>query len=370
MIAKKVSYFHFRNIEKESVELSEGVNVFLGNNAEGKTNALEGLYLMAAGKSFRTPREREMVSFGKDFFEIGLTMEDARREKELSFKAFSEESGKRRILQKNGVTISRISEFIGNFRAVLFCPEHLAIVKAGPSERRNFLDIALCQLRPLYLASLQRFQKILKQRNILLKQLSDGNGDRTLLSVYSEQLARESAFLYKMRREYVNRLDQTVKALFEKMTENEMPSLVYQTSLKLSPGEEPGEIEAFELYKKRLEANVDREIAAGTTLYGSHKDDVEIFLNGKEARLFASQGQQRSLALAMKLGEGEIARDYAGEYPVFLLDDVLSELDPGRQKFLLSEILERQVIMTVCTPPAVMSEAAFFEVKNGTYRKL
>ncbi len=372
MIAKKVSYCNFRNISKAEIEFSPGVNVLIGNNAEGKTNALEGIYLMASGKSFRTPKERDMVKFGENFFEASLIMEDKEREQELYFKAYSAESAKRRECKKNGVPLPKISELIGVFRAVLFCPEHLSIVKSGPAERRSFLDIAICQLKPVYLKSLQRFNKILTQRNALLKQISDGIGDESLLEIYSDQLARESALIYKIRLEYIEKLSEFVKIFFLELSKssgdnlNEIPELIYKNSLKIP--EKLSESEAYEQYFRLLKSNTPREIAAGITLYGSHKDDIEIFLDSKEARQFASQGQQRSLALAMKLGEGEISKEYSGEYPVFLFDDVLSELDPRRQKFLLSKLGERQVIMTACTTPPVESDARFICVEDGGYR--
>lgn len=370
MIVSRVKYRDFRNICDAELSFSPGVNVFLGNNAQGKTNALEGIYLMAAGKSFRTSKERELVRFGADSFEVELTINDSRREQFLSFKAYSAESGKRRECCKNGVQSVRIAEFLGVFRAVLFCPEHLSIVKDGPAERRSFMDIAICQLRPMYLAALTRHNKILTQRNSLLKQLGEGVGERALLEVYSEQLAREAAFIYSTRRRYIADLEKSVKLFFEELSgvseKNEVPELRFKNSLK---NDMLSENEAFEAYERALNANVGREIAAGASLYGSHKDDIEIFLNGREARMYASQGQQRSLALAMKLGEGEISKEYSGEYPVFLFDDVLSELDPARQRFLLSRLGERQVIMTACTPPPFGGDAEFISVDGGRYEK-
>jgi len=371
MIAKRVSFRDFRNIESADIELSPGVNVLIGNNAQGKTNALEGIYLIAACKSFRTPRERDMVRFQKPYFEVALSMEDSQREQNLYFKAYSSESQKRRECRKNGVEISKISELIGVFRAVLFCPEHLSIVKEGPSERRSFLDIAICQLRPVYLKSLQRFNKILIQRNALLKQISDGNGDASLLEVYSDQLAKESALIYRTRSEYIVRLDSYVKKFFSKLSDDsekaasELPELIYKNSFKIS--ERISEMEAYDRYYALLTQNTSKEIGAGVTLYGAHKDDIEIYLDGREARQFASQGQQRSIALAMKLGEGEISMEYSGEYPVFLFDDVLSELDERRQKFLLSRLDNRQVIMTTCTLPPIRSNANFIDVDGGCY---
>ena len=370
MIVKKVSYRNFRNIEEAEISFSDGVNVLVGNNAEGKTNALEGIYLMASGKSFRTPRERDMVKTGADCFEASLVMEDIKRQQELYFKAYSGELQKRREIKKNGVTLPRISELLGVFRAVLFCPEHLARVKAGPSERRNFLDVAICQLRPIYLKSLQKFSKIITQRNALLKQLSEGEGDRGLLDVYSEQLARECAVIYKTREAYVKRLGEFVKEFFDELSGDEVkeiPELRYKNSMKTY--EALTEMEAYDAYLKLLTENTHKEIGAGITLYGSHKDDIEIYLDNMEARQFASQGQQRSLALAMKLGEGEISMEYSGEYPVFLFDDVLSELDARRQSFLLSKLTGRQVIMTTCTEPPIKGDAKFISVESGRYRE-
>ncbi len=399
MTADRIVLRDFRNIESADIALSPGVNVFLGNNAQGKTNLLESLYLFAAGRSHRTSHERDMVRFGQPYFELSLetsavdvtrigrsragyvqsaagTNDSGRaeytqsaadttdsgqtesprsdlpiRRRELGFKVFAEGTRKREC-KKNGVVVP-LTELIGVFRAVLFCPEHLSIVKSGPAERRSFLDIALCQLKPVYLKSLSRHNRILKQRNALLKQLADGNGDSELLEVASDQLAREAAHIFTARRNYVRALDIEMKRFFSDLCEvtgeSEQPSLVYHSSL--GDDCELDESGAYKCYLERLSANTAREEAAGATLYGSHKDDIIIRLDGRDARLYASQGQQRSLALSMKLGEGAISRVETGDEPVYLFDDVLSELDPRRQLFLLSK-LRSQVIMTACTPPS------------------
>lgn len=369
MIAESISYKNFRNIKNAKIDFKNGVNILLGNNAEGKTNALEGIYLMASGKSFRTQKERDLVKFEEPFFEVTLKSKDSEREKELYFKAFSSQYNKKRECKKNGSSIS-VTELIGEFRAVLFCPEHLSIVKDGPSERRNFLDIALCQLKPVYLKSLKRFNKILSERNALLKQLSENFGDKSLLEIYSDQLAKESAFIFKTRMEYILKLDYYVKQIFEEFSyktgKEEIAELSYKNSLKTT--EKISEKEAYELYMKRLCENINGEIGAGITLYGSHKDDIEISIGKKEARQFASQGQQRYLSLALKLAEGEISKEYSGEYPVFLFDDVLSELDEKRQEFLLSSLNDRQVIMTTCTMPKIKGDINIINVEKGNYK--
>ena len=219
MIAERLRCRGFRNIEEADISFSQGVNVFLGNNAEGKTNALEAIYLMAAGKSFRTPREREMVKFGSPFFEVTLDMKDSRREQEIVFRAYSQEVTKRRECRKNGAPVARLAELVGCFRAVLFCPEHLMLVKAGPAERRSFLDIALCQLSPSYLAALSRHNKVLSERNALLKQLQDGAGDISLLDVYSDQLSLSASQIFVARRAYIKQLDRCVKRFFEELSD-------------------------------------------------------------------------------------------------------------------------------------------------------
>lgn len=368
MTADRIICRDFRNIESADIALTPGVNVFLGNNAQGKTNILEAIYLFAAGRSHRTPHEREMVRFGQPFFELSLVTSASDRTRSLDFKVWSENS-KRRECKKNGVVVP-LTELIGNFRAVLFCPEHLSIVKSGPSERRSFLDIALCQLKPVYLKSLARHNRILKQRNALLKQLSDGNGDRELLEVASEQLAREAAYIFVSRRNYIRALEIEMKRFFSDLSdvtgEHEEPSLSFHSSL--GDDCDLDEAEAYKCYLSRLTSNTAREEAAGATLYGAHKDDIIIRLDGRDARLYASQGQQRSLALSMKLGEGAISRESTGDEPVYLFDDVLSELDPRRQLFLLSR-LNSQVIMTACSEPPESTNANIITTRQGRFTK-
>lgn len=370
MRVDKVSYRSFRNIENAVIEFDDKVNVLLGNNAEGKTNALEGIYLLASGKGFRAVRESEMIRFGDEFFEVELSMTDSRRSQLLSFRGFSKESGKRRECRKNGAGVIKISEMIGTFRAVLFCPEHLSIVKNGPSERRNFLDVAISQIKPAYMSALQRYNKILAGRNALIKRASEGEENRTLIEVYSDQLAREAAFIFKERSWYIRKLDKQVKSFFSELEyfseKQEDCSLEYKNSIR-----EKGEIkisEAEERYAELMKRDIEREIAAGMTLHGTHRDDIEIMLNRREARIFASQGQQRSIALAIKLGEGEISKEESGEYPVFLFDDVLSELDSERQKFIMSRLGERQVIITACNPLPYTEGARIIRVEKGEYK--
>lgn len=356
MICESIDYYNFRNIEFAHIEFSSGVNVFYGNNAEGKTNAVEGIYLFAGGRSFRAHSDCEMIRFGEKTCGIKLVYRDKSGKGTLEFGILP--NGKRSC-KKNGVSVSRLSEFVGCFHAVLFCPEHLSIVKDGPSVRRSFLDMAISQLSPVYLASLQRYHMILRQRNSLLKQkmFSGGSIDKNFslsVEVWSDQLAKEAAYLSKVRYEYVEKLCKKASYILSDMTSGKDEiSLLYP---------DPYDEDSF---FDKLSSSLEREVRTGGTLYGIHKDDMVIKVGGRDARSFASQGQQRSSALSLKLAEGEIIRDDIGEYPVFLLDDILSELDENRKKYIMDGLRDRQTVITSCGNE-IGGDRRFF-VSGGTY---
>lgn len=368
MICKSITYKDFRNIEEGRIDFSPDTTILCGKNAQGKTNILEGVYLFAQGKSHRAGKETELIRFGCEASTLEMKYESCGRENTLKLRLMG---GKRKICEKNGVKLDRLSELIGNFRAVMFCPEHLSIVKDGPSERRTFLDVAISQLRPVYLKTLQRYNLILLQRNALLKSAKNGGGTESL-EAWSMQLAEYSAFIAKTRYEYTEKLSKIASELYGDMTSgNESLSLSYHGTSRL--GGDYGDTERIKnIYYKQLTENVEREIFLGSTQYGIHKDDVDIFLNGREARFFASQGQQRSIVLTMKLAEGEYSKNETGEYPVLLLDDILSELDPARRSYVVSGIKNRQVIITSCDTSAQrrLKEGKKYFVKDGKWTNL
>jgi DNA replication and repair protein RecF len=368
MQCNRIRVENFRNIKEADVTFTPGVNLLLGDNAQGKTNLLEAIYLCALGKTFRQAKDTEMVMFGKDECRIEHTFSDSAREQTIEMQLFTQ--GRRRVLH-NGVSLARTSQLLGNFRVVLFCPEHLSLVKDGPAERRAFLDVAISQLYPAYVRSLQKYNQLLKQRNSLLKlaQTDRRTFDDTV-ELWSAQLAREAAYIASVRYEYVKQLDTHVQTFFEGMSgERERVHLTYMGKAHIEEHLYADRAFCERAYMNLYMSHHDREIAAGSTLWGIHRDDLEIELNGKYARIFASQGQQRSIALAMKMAEGEICRAMAGgEYPVFLFDDVLSELDAGRRAYLLGEISDRQVIMTSCEKDA-MADNHVILVKDGRYEQ-
>ena len=331
---------NYRNISSARMTFSPGVNLLYGENAQGKTNALECIYLFARGKSYRSAGDDNLVKFGEKGFRIGISFSSDAGEQTLEYRYYD---GSRKRL-KNGAPV-RLSEMIGHFRAVLFCPEHLSLVKGAPQERRSFLNIALSQCRPVYLKLCDDYNRILENRNCLLKEIQKGfHYDRDELFSWTERLSDAAAQIAAYRINYLNKLAPHAADLLSDLSgEKEKLALSYESEAE---GETEEEIKTS--YRRLFSEKTDREIAAGCTLFGAHRDDMEIKINDISVRSFASQGQQRSVVLALKLAEGEVCRDETGEYPVFLFDDVMSELDENRRGYVLRETGGRQVILTAC----------------------
>ena len=379
MIVSRVACLNWRNIPECDIPLRDGINVLWGMNAQGKSNILECIYFFARGRSFRGAREKELVRFGCDFSRSRIVFLRDGYKRDTSLEATIMTGGKKK-LTRNDAPLSS-AEMMGTFRAVLFCPSNLTIVSGGPLERRTFLDVALAQLSPKYLHHVRRYSKLLAERNALLKRAASG-GTVTAeeWEVYAEAMSESAAWISAYRKEYADRLSSAVVGYFSEMTGGrEVPALTYTshalTEKMPSPLANTGDEPDKTVLIPRLTENIEREIAAGSTLYGIHKDDIVITLNGREAKLYASQGQQRSIVLSMKLGEAEIAREIGGEFPVILLDDVFSELDEERRKYILSSLggENRQIIITSCEPDVIPEKGTgrvnFLRVENGEVRQ-
>ena len=343
MIIKRFRAENFRNIKKCDIEFSPGVNLLYGKNAQGKTNVVEGIYYFSRGKSFRGREDKELIRFGEEGFRIRLDYSSATGDESLEYAMF----GKERLRKKNDYRITKVTEMIGSFKAVLFYPDDLGLVKDGPEERRGFLNVAASVCYAPYIRYYSDYKKALENRNCILKMMQKGLPiDPRELESWSDSLAEYASHIYLFREDYVNRLTVYAGRILKEISDGgEELQLIYESSVASGIKDRSRVKDEF---KKRLTESIDREIAAGVTLFGPHRDDLDIRINGKSARSFASQGQQRSIVLALKLSEGEVIKEISGEYPVFLFDDVLSELDERRRRYVLSEIGDRQIIITCC----------------------
>ena len=359
MVLTRFSASRFRNIDACDLTFSPGVNLFLGENAQGKTNVLEGIYLFARGKSFRAAADRDLTKFGESGFSLKVIFETSAREESL---AYSYENGSRRR-EKNGAP-ARLSDMMGRFRAVLFHPEDLQIVKGGPEKRREFLNVALSQTDAAYIGYYSRYTKVLENRNALLRAASKGLPiDRTELEAWSEGLASLACEIYKRRMAYLTDYSPLAEGHLHALScERERLTLTYRCD-----GGEPDTNDISDFYHTLFLSHLEREMCAGCTLFGVHRDDIEISLGEKSAKQFASQGQQRSIVLSMKLAEGDYAARVCGEVPVFLFDDVMSELDDSRRAYLMRQSEGKQLIMTACEKSIDLGECYEIDVKGGTY---
>ncbi len=366
MILKRFRASGLRNIENADFELLPGVNLLYGSNAQGKTNAIEGIYLFARGKSFRAREEKELSGFGGEGFRISIDYENTDGDNTLEYAHF----GRERRRKKNGYPLKSVKEMMGSFRAVLFYPDDLGLVKDSPEQRRAFLNIAIGQIFPLYIDEYSNFKICLENRNKILKNLSKGGAfDIRELESWSLSMAKYATAVYLYRKDYIKKLELYSNKVIEEISRGkERMTLSYKSDIDEGEKElSPDGIR--ELYIRKFTSDVEREIAVGSSLFGPQRDDMEIRINGVSARSFASQGQQRSSVLALKLAEGEVCREITGDYPVFLFDDVLSELDGERREYVLSSLSGKQIIITACEGDKDYIRAdRIIEVEGGNYR--
>lgn len=359
MKCNKAEFINFRNIELETLEFSDGVNVIFGDNAQGKTNILEGIHFHSTLRSHRAAHEKDMINFDADFAKVILGVKMDRSGKNVDLDITIPRNG-RRVCMKNDVAVPKASEYVEIFKSVLFTPEHLSIVKDGPAERRAFLDTAICSINPFYLKSLTEYNRVLKQRNKLLSDISDGvttlAEQEENLEVWTDKLIEASFIVCDLRSAYVTTLEVAVKEIFKDMTSS-------RENIKLTYSDIVHKPQMLEMFKNAKR----KECMLGTTLYGPHKEDMTITLNGRSAREYGSQGQQRSIALAIKLAESKLADYYEGEKTVLLLDDILSELDEKRKEYVMSGIPDKQVVITACNEDPLFKGAKKIYCKNGKY---
>ena len=329
-----VSLKGFRNLNQTNIELHPGINIFYGDNAQGKTNFLESLYFCGTGRSHRTNNERDLINFESSEAYIQLMFNNSGIKDKISVYL---KKDSRKAIAINGMPVRKLGDLLGQLIIVMFSPQDLNLVKEGPSERRKFMDMEICQLSGIYYHELNNYYKVLKQRNNLLKSSVKNKSLLDTISVWNEQLVTHGLKIYDFRRTFAQELDEISSEIYMGISDNKE-----KLKLQYKPNITP------ENFLEKLERNLERDLALGSTSSGVHKDDLYITINDYDIRLFGSQGQQRTASLAMKLAEINIIKKLKDKVPVLLLDDVLSELDEKRQKYLLSYISHIQTVVT-CT---------------------
>ena len=390
MILKTLKTQNFRNLLENPPEFHDGINVLFGDNAAGKTNTLEAIYLFATGKSFRTRSEKDFIRHGESFARAEIGYENSVLCRSMSVTYMANGKSVLKGMQIEGAGVDKVSEFLGNFRAVLFTPDHLELVKGAPEERRRLIDMALCQIQPRFVKSLNDYMKVLAQRNNYLKNIkfSGREADLDYLGVLNMQLSKAGAVITKQRGLYSEKLSALSGEAYEKLTggnESLYAKYISRAGTSLSDENEIAE-NLYAMYER----DTKHDIELGKTSHGPHHDELMIYVAKKgegeafvkeaslipeenlseyAARSFGSQGQQRSAVLAIKIAEGEIIKEKCGEYPVFLLDDLFSELDDKRRQKLSEMFLDKQCIITCCDRAALPKSTNMFviNVSEGKY---
>jgi|SRR5690625_55599 len=360
---------NYRNYDQLDISFNNKVNVIIGENAQGKTNLMEAIYVLAFTRSYRTPRERELIQWEKEYAKIEGMIE--KKNRVIPLEIVISNMGKKAKL--NRLEQQRLSDYIGAMNVVMFAPEDLTLVKGSPQIRRRFIDMELGQIQPKYIYHLGQYQKVLKQRNRLLKQIQlrgKKQDQLIILQVLTEQLVEHATSLLQRRFLFIKLLRKwAIPIHYEISRKLEKLEIMYLPSIDVSEDTTKEKIETT--YLNKFEEVQQNEIDRGTTLIGPHRDDLAFYINHKDVKIFGSQGQQRTTSLSIKLAEIDLIFNEIGEYPILLLDDVLSELDDYRQSHLLSSIQGK--VQTFVSTPSVdgihhetLQKAELFRVENGT----
>ncbi len=351
MIIKNIKLTNFRNYDNLDLELNKGVNIFYGNNAQGKTNIIEAIFLSAIGKSFRSNKDSELIKLGKDSANLCIDYINSDREGNISI-----DIGDKKKVKINGIPAKKLSEILGKVYVVLFTPDDINILKGSPQERRKFLNIMISQLRPLYMFVLNEYIKTMNQRNSYLKQIKFENKPEEMLDIWDMKLAEYGMKIYSYRKEFIEKISNKIQEIHSKITNNnEVIEIKYNFECK----------DKNEYYSKLVKQRRS-DIQKGSTSFGIHRDDFFVFINNNLISSYGSQGQHRTAILSLKISELQIIFDEVGEYPILLLDDFMSELDSERRINLLENINNNQVIIT-CTDKSVFESihSKLYNVSNG-----
>ncbi|HEY4599846.1 MAG TPA: DNA replication/repair protein RecF [Cerasibacillus sp.] len=366
MQIEQLKLTNYRNYDDLTIDFNNEVNVIIGENAQGKTNLLEAIYLLAFTKSHRTTKEKELIQWEKSFAKVEGILR--KRNQSMPLEIVISPKGKK--AKWNRLEQRRLSDYIGALNVVMFAPEDLALVKGSPQHRRRFIDMELGQIQPTYIYHLGQYQKILRQRNHLLKQLQRRkHDDYMMLTILTEQLVEHAATILERRFKFLERLREWSHEIHLQISrQKEQLEITYVPTINVLEKANKGKIET--IYMEKFRDIQEQEIERGTTLVGPHRDDLAFIVNGRDVQTYGSQGQQRTTALSIKLAEIELIKNEINEYPVLLLDDVLSELDDYRQSHLLHTIQGKvQTFVTTTTVDGIhhdtLNKATIFHVSQG-----
>lgn len=333
MLITNLKLQNFRNYEQLNIDFNKGINIIYGDNAQGKTNILEAIFITSLGKSFRTNKEKELIKMGELFSKIEVEFLKSDRDGKIKI----EISDKKNIFV-NGVKIKKLSELLGIIHIVIFTPDDINILKNGPAQRRRFLDIFIGQLRPNYIYCLNMYLKALEQRNNYLKQIKFENKSEEFLDIWDEKISEYAEKVFKYRFEFINKIKNKIKSVHNIITENNEDIDIEYLS----------DFTNKEEFIKKIKNNRKLDIMKGYTTKGVHKDDFNLYINKNLVNIYGSQGQHRTAILSLKMSELKVIYDEIGENPILLLDDFMSELDEKRRKNFLKNIKDTQVLVT-CT---------------------
>lgn len=366
MYIDKLSLSNFRNYTNQTITFNPSINIIYGNNAQGKTNIIESIFLCSMGKSFRTSKDSELIKFNENRAEVEIEFYKGDRTNKIKAEIES-----KKTFQYNGIKQNKVSDIVGKINTIIFTPDDISIVKEGPSKRRRFLDMMISSLRPNYIYTLNKYNKVIEQRNNYLKQILNNLADDKLLDILDEQVATYSAEIYKYRIEFYEKIKNYIGDFHKMITNSGKVSVDENVKIHyLSNGSDK------ESYLEGLVRNRKKDIERGYTSIGVHRDDLLLFIDGKNVGDFGSQGQQRTVTLALKLCELRIVKEEIGDFPILLLDDFMSELDENRRKSFLENIEDCQVILT-CTDDIDLKgnvnkyyiEKGNLKLENGTLKK-
>ncbi len=356
MIVKSLSLGDYRNIEKLNIEFSPGVNILYGSNAQGKTNILEAMYMCATGRSMRTHIPKEVISFGKDSAHIQMIADKGVFKDKINIHI---KKNNKKGIAINNIAVKNINELFGTVNIILFSPEDLMLVKEGPSLRRRYMDMELCQLSRIYADDLSRYYKLLRERNTLLK---EEKCDNMALDIYDSQLVEYGIKIMKERNRFINETALKAEIIHSDITSGkEELEIIYIPDVSEKD------------YARKMREYREKDIYYKSTSVGIHKDDILFNINGVNARDYGSQGQHRTICLSLKLAEVENVKEKTGYSPVLLLDDVLSELDRKRQLYIINSIKNIQTVITSTGIDDILQSinenASIFYVKDGVIEK-